>query len=371
MTSPIMGNENWDAGESQQDVEELNSFTLVGCTDERGDAWHRRDDLMHNGNNHFPGLIPLSVVSERLLNWSPRRAKVAYLIACGPDEATMIGKDGNTYRVVETQQDRIGVLRDDNDYDLGVFSSKALHPPYQETLVAQAEKLTGTTLGISSAGVLQKGARAWVEFSMKETHFDPKSGLGFRPNLVHADSMDGSIAYTKALTVNITVCLNTLRRNLLEASSAGTLVRRKHTAGILDTRKDQDEREALGILEQIDAEFLADLHRAIEMPVTEKQRIQVLDIMVPLTDDMSERSRTLASNKRDSILAMGKSPMVEPWIGTAFGEIQRYSTWQHWHAPAKSTGQWERNAQRDLMGKSAEADAVVVSALEKVLVASS
>lgn len=367
MTSPFMGGMAGDPYESKQDVEELNSFTLIGCTEERGDAWHRRDDLMHNGNNHFPGLIPLPVVTERLLNWQPRRAKVAYLIACGPAEADIIGKDGNTYRVVETQQDRIGVLRDDNDYDLGVFSSTALHPPYQETLIAQAEKLTGDVLGISSAGVLQKGARAWVEFSMKETHMDPKSGFGFRPNLVHADSMDGSIAYTKALTVNATVCMNTLRRNLLEAKGEGMLVRRKHTSGILDPRKDQDERSALGILEQVDQEFLADLHRAIEMPVTEKQRIAVLDIIVPLTEDMTERSKTLATNKRDSIMAMGASPMVEPWIGTAFGEIQRYSTWQHWNAPAKNTGQWERNAWRDLMGKSAEADAKVVAALEMVL----
>lgn len=367
MTSPIMGNENWDANESQQDVEELNSFTLIGCTDERGDAWFRRDDLMRNGDNHFPGLIPLSVVNERLLNWRPRRAKVAYLVESSPEDADIIGKDGLTYRVVETQQDRIGVLRDDNDYDLGVFGSRALHPPYQETLIAQAEKLTGTTLGISSAGVLQKGARAWVEFSVKETMVDPKSGFGYRPNLVHADGMDGSIAYTKALTVNATVCMNTLRRNLLEAGSAGTIVRRKHTSGILDPRKDQDERDALGILEQVDEEFLADLHKLLAIEVPRAKQIEVLDIIVPITEDMTERSLTLANNKRDSILAMGKSPMVEPWIGTAFGEVQRYSTWQHWAAQTKNTGQWERNSWRDIMGKTANADLAVVKALEEVL----
>jgi phage/plasmid-like protein (TIGR03299 family) len=367
MTSPFMGGMAGDPYESNQDVEELNSFTLVGCTDERGDAWHRRDDLMHNGNNHFPGLIPLSVVNERLLNWRPRRAKVAYLVQCDVEDAVLIGKDGLPYRVVETQQDRIGVLRDDNDYDLGVFGSGALHPPYQQTLIAQAEKLTGTTLGISSAGVLQQGARAWVEFSVKETMVDPKSGFGYRPNLVHADSMDGSIAYTKAMTVHATVCLNTLRRNLLESKEAGALVRRKHTSGILDPRKDADERTALGILEQVDTEFLADLHKLLAIEVPRAKQIELLDIIVPVHGDMTERSLTLANNKRDSIIAMEKDSMVEPWIGTAFGEVQRYSTWNHWKAPAKGTGRWERNAWRDIMGKTADADLAVVKALESVL----
>lgn len=387
MTAPF------DPYESKQDVAELNSFTLIGCTDERGDAWHRRDDLMTNGQNHFPGLIPLEVVSQRLFNWLPQRADVAYLVPFSLPADVLTAEDG-TYvqfieedggarmvdytlpehviriggelvRVVKTQQGRIGVLRDDNDYDLGVFSSKAMHPPYNVTLIERAERLVGTELGISSAGCLQKGARAWVEFSMKETFFDDKTGYGYRPNLVCADSMDGSISLTNALTVNATVCMNTLRRNLLEAGSAGAITRRKHTSGI--TGGLEEERQVLGIIEQVNEEFLADLHKLYETPVSEKQRVQILDIIVPLTDDMTERSRTLASNKRDSIMAMGSSPMVEPWVGTALGELQRYSTWQHWQAPTKMTGQWERNMWRDIMGKSAESDATVVKAIETVL----
>jgi len=394
MTSPFMGGMAGDPYESKQDVEELNSFTLIGCTDERGDAWHRRDDLMHNGDNHFPGLIPVEIVSERLFNWMPRRASVAYLVpfklpedVTAADDGTYIqfhedaGEGafvddyklpanvltlrGELFRVVETQQDRIGVLRDDNDYDLGVFKSGAMHPPYNVTLIERAERLVGTTLGISSAGCLQKGARAWVEFSMKETFFDEKSGFGYRPNLVSADSMDGSISLTNALTINATVCMNTLRRNLLEAGSAGRITRRKHTSGI--TAGLEDERKVLGILEQVDQEFVSDLHKLLAIEIPRAKQIEVLDIIVPLTDDMTGRSRTLASNKRDSIMAMGNSPMVEPWIGTAFGEVQRYSTWQHWAAPAKNTGQWERNMWRDIMGKSAEADLAVVKAIEEVL----
>lgn len=366
MTGPIMGGMAYDVAESKQDVEELNSFTLIGCTDERGDAWHRRDDLMHNGQNHFPGLIPLDIVTGRLFDWQPQRATVAYLIPCGDDDSRGVFYDGTTWnRVVKTQQDRIGVLRNDNDYDLGVFKSGAVHPPYQETLIARAEQLVGTTLGISTAGCLQKGSRAWVEFSMQETFFDTKSGFGYRPNLVVADSMDGSIALTNALTVEATVCNNTLRRNLLEASGKGATTKRKHTRGIMGGL--DGEREVLGILEQVDQEFLTDLHRLLDMPVTPKQQIEVLDIIAPVSDDMTDRSKTLAMNKRDSIMSMGGNPMVAPWIGTAFGEVQRYNTWQHWEAPSKGTGQWERNTWRRIMGKSAEADLAVVKALESVL----
>jgi phage/plasmid-like protein (TIGR03299 family) len=356
----------FDPYESKQDIAELNACTLIGCTDERGDAWHRRDDLMTNGNNHYPGLIPTADLYSRLFTWKPRRAEVAFLVPTDQYRKGVVEIDGQWMRVVRTSEDRIGVLRDDNDYDLGVFKSGAMHPPYQVTLVEEAERLVGTQLGVSSAGVLQKGARAWVEFSLPETQWDTKSGFGYRPNLVIADSMDGSISLTKAVTVNATVCMNTLRRNLLEAGREGFLTRRKHSKGIVGSNLDQ-ERKVLNILEVVDEEFLADLHKLIETPVSDKQRIEVMDIMVPLTEDMSERSRKLAETKRDRLVAWNSSEMVAPWLGTAWGEFQRYSTDQHWGQPPKGTGRWERNTWRTIMGKSGESDAKVIEALEMVL----
>lgn len=368
MTAPFMGGMAGDPYESKQDMGELNLMTLIGCTDERGDAWHRVEGLQGSEDNHYPGFIPEADVLRRLFGWQPRRAKVAYLVPVAEYGRGVIrGADEQWYRVVETQEDRIGVLRDDNDYDLGVFKSGAQHPPYSVTLLREAERLTGTTLGISTAGCLQKGGVAWMEFSLPTACHDGKSGLSYRPNLLRADSMNGTISLTTAATIEATVCMNTLTRNLLEARQAGTIVRRKHTSGVV-SRKMDDERAALGLLEVVDSEFLADLHTLIERPVSEKKRIELLDIMVPMAEDITDRSRVMAQNKRDRIMALSSSPMVEPWVGTAFGEFQRYNTADHWLSTAKGTTQFERNQWRIISGKRAEADRNIVSALERVLV---
>lgn len=365
MTGPIMGGMAGDPYESQQDVGELNLMTLIGCVDERGEAWHRMEGLGGEEDNHYPGAIPLEDLTRRLFTWHPQRAKVGYLIPATVDTADMIGKDGTPYRVVETQQDRIGVLRDDNDFDLGVFRSGANHPPYQVTLIEEAERLTGSMLAVSTAGCLRQGSVGWVEYSLPESLHDPVSGLDYRPNLVRADSMDGSISLTTARTIEATVCMNTLTRNLLEAKQAGAITRRKHTSGILGDLK--SERAALGILEQMDEEFLADLHALIAREVTPAQRIELMEILVPIAEDASDRSLVLANNKRDRLVALDSNPMVSQWVGTAFGEFQRYNTDDHWNAPAKGTTQWERNTWRTINGKRAEFDREIVSALDKVL----
>lgn len=374
MTSPIFGGDINDPSESKQDVRELNLMTLIGCTEQRGDAWHRRDDLQGDESNHYPGFIPEADVKRRLFSWEPQRADVAYLVPYNPTTDAMgqglrtdtVVINGKLMRVVPSQENRVGVLRGDNDYDMGVFKSGAMHPPYQVTLLREAQRLTGTALGISTAGLLQKGGVAWMEFSLPSARHDPKSGLEYRPNLLRADSMNGTISLTTALTIEATVCMNTLSRNLLESSVAGRITRRKHTSGVV-SRSLESERAALGILEQIDNDFVADLHRMIETPVSELQRIKLMDIIVPMSDSMTPRSRTLADNKRDRLNSLTSSPMVSPWIGTAFGEFQRYNTADHWLAPTKGTGQWERNSWRKINGKREEFDRGVIVAIEKAL----
>jgi phage/plasmid-like protein (TIGR03299 family) len=359
-----MGGMAGDISESKQDVGELNLWTLIGCTDERGNAWHRRDDLQGAEDNHYSGFIPVEDVTRRLFFWNPEKLVVAYLRPCDLGEADYIRSDGVAVKVIETQSDRVGVVRSDTNHDMGVFKSGAVHPPYQTTLIREAERLTGTTLGISTAGLIQKGNRAWVEFSMQETLHDSKSGFDYRPNMLKADSMDGTLSLTTGLTIESTVCNNTMTWNLLEAKQSGRLLKRKHTRGIV-SGKLEDERSALGILEQVNEEFLAELHLLLDQPVNATQRIEVLDIIVPVPAEPG-RGRTMALNRRDQLLALDYDPMVSPWVGTAFGEIQRYSTEQHWLA-GNNEGSAERNIQRVLTGKTADADRAVAAVLESVL----
>lgn len=352
-----------------ESMQDLQINTLIGCTDERGRAWHDRDDLrkLADGtileDNHYPGFIPVADVHRRLFNWMPARRPVAYLVPCDVSVADFITAAGTAVKVVESKAERFGLLRDDNDYDLGVFKS-ANHQPYQISLISEAERLTGTTLGVSSAGLLAKGGKAWVEFSLPETLHDDKSGFSYRPNLVKADSMDGSMAKTTARTINATVCDNTLTWNLLEASQAGVLFRRKHTAGFGDL---QDERDALGILETVADEFTRELHAMIDLKVTTRQRDKVLDILIPVPEDKA--AATTANRKREMWVEVYTSdPMCAPWKGTAFGVVQTSNTFDHWYTRLNDgTSRSERNTYRVLRGKQAESDRKVVAALEAVL----
>lgn len=349
---------------SAETMEDLNTQTLIGAVAERGPAWHRRDDLQGNEDNHYPGLIPADDVKRRLFDWEPLELPVAYLIEAAIEDADFIDDEGIPRRVIKTQQGRVGVVRSDTERDLGVFMGGS-HPSYVETLMRGTELLLGETLGITSAGLLAKGARAWVEVSVPETLHDDKSGISYRPNLLSAASMDGSLSLTRARTITATVCDNTMSWNLTEADDAGVLVRRKHTSRT-NLNTIADERVALGIINEASDAFLASVHQLIEAELTRAQRIEVMDILVPLPEEEG-RAYTLAENKRAELLALDSNPMVEPWVGNAWGEVQRYNTHQHWFANVRGTGRSERNTWRAINGKAASADREVVDAIGLVL----
>jgi len=353
---------------TQETMRDLQVNTLIGMTAQRGNAWHRRDDLRKNEDgtymecNHYEGFIPVADVQRRLFNWLPQSLEVAYLKPCEVDEADFITAQGVAVKVIESQAARRGVLRDDTGYDLGIFKT-AIHQSYGITLIQQAERLTGSVLGISSAGLLAKGGRAWVEFSLPETLHDAKSGFDYRPNLLKADSMDGSISQTSGRTINATVCDNTLSWNLLEANKAGVLFRRKHTRNFADF---QDERDALGILEATNEEFVSELHALLDREVTTQQVGKVLDIVIPIPEDEG-RARTVALNKRDRWWDLYTSDdRCAPWQGTAFGAVQTNNTWDHWLSQIQGSRS-ERNTWRAIKGEQAESDRKFVAALESVL----
>lgn len=360
---------------SKESMRDLQINTLIGMTKERGNAWHRRDDLRRNEDgtyledNHYEGMIPVADVLRRLFNWNPVSLPVAYLRPCkkgeSPDYTTA---EGVKVKVVESTQGRRGLLRDDNYYDLGVFKV-AEHHPYQIGLIQQAERLTGSILGVSSAGLLSKGGKAWVEFSLPETHHDSKSGFSYRPNLLKADSMDGSMAQTTALTINATVCDNTLDWNLTEAKAAGLVFKRRHTRNFGDL---QDERDALGILEQVDDVFTKELHSLLAKKVTEPKVIKVLDVIMPLPEE-DGRAKTQQQNRRDQWFDLYiNDERCAPWKGTAFGVVQTDNTYRHWFSQIQKSGEdrrgrAERNTWRAIKGSQAAADKRVVKALESVL----
>ena len=54
---------------SRETAQWLNTYTLVGFTDQRGHAWHYRMDLQGVETNHYSAAIPVDDVLRRLFNW--------------------------------------------------------------------------------------------------------------------------------------------------------------------------------------------------------------------------------------------------------------------------------------------------------------
>ncbi|WP_179220189.1 DUF932 domain-containing protein [Rhodococcus sp. NCIMB 12038] len=91
-----------------------------------------------------------------------------------------------------------------------VFSEGYEPHQYREWLLGAVSNLLGDTLVIASAGLLRQGGQAWVEVSVPETLHDGRTGFCYRPNLLAATSLDGSLATTYGRTVTATVCDNTM-----------------------------------------------------------------------------------------------------------------------------------------------------------------
>ena len=70
---------------SQETSQWLNTRTLIGFTDKRGNAWHYRADEQGTEPNHYPLAIPTEDVRRRLFGWTHAEGDVS---------ATYLGANG-------------------------------------------------------------------------------------------------------------------------------------------------------------------------------------------------------------------------------------------------------------------------------------
>jgi phage/plasmid-like protein (TIGR03299 family) len=161
---------------SMETMEWLNTYTLIGFTEKRGNAWHYRQ----GSDNHYPGAIPEEDVLNRLFNFEVLEAPIRY---------TFNGKA----KTIENQK---VMYRSDNGDALGIFKDSYQGHGYQEWLLGNVKSILSSELQIGSSGLLKNGAQAWVSIEMEEMFKSEKAGVEFRPHLLACTSFDGSIATT-------------------------------------------------------------------------------------------------------------------------------------------------------------------------------
>ena len=168
---------------SKETMDWLNTQTLKGYTEIDGFAWHNDAALRAElgvADNHYPGPIPVGDVIARLFNWEPLEGNVQTTAVT--DDGTYTWTDETRKTIIRPQgalnpQDAGGVL--------GIAKLTYLPHSYSGWLLGGLSNLVGDTLGVGSAGLLELGAKAWVQIRTPETLHTPQ-GFDFRPYILAA-----------------------------------------------------------------------------------------------------------------------------------------------------------------------------------------
>ena len=331
---------------SRETLDHLNTQTLIGFTDQRGTAWHYKQDLQGTEPNHYTGAIPVDDVRRRLFAW---QAVEMPMHITTPDGL-----------LVEVPN-RKAIVRDDTWQVLGVPSKSYQPHQYDQWLLNDVSNLLDDDLQIGTAGVLKGGAIGWVQVEMPENSV--AAGVEFRPHLLATTSFNGEIATLYKRTCTIVVCDNTRHIALREQSEQITV---RHTSR--SHLRLGDAREALQIVHTLSDDFAREIETLMSVPVFDFQFDRFLQTLVPSSDDDSQQSQTRAVNTRSTLRDMWQTDYrCAPYRNTAFGVVQTVNTWrQHMKPTRQGRSMLERTMMDTLTGQTEIADRNVIEMLQAV-----
>lgn len=335
---------------SRETIEHLNTQTLIGFTDKRGNAWHYRASAQGDEPNHYAGAIPVEDVRRRLFDWHGVEGQIT---------ATALTSEGV---ITTTDPERKAIMRSDTGAILGVFKSGYQVHQYDRWLIENVETLLDADLHVGSAGLLRGGAVAWVQIEVEDTITTPE-GVEFRPFLTAATSMDGSLSSTYQAGSQVVVCDNTLSAALGERDSSRVKI--KHSRNSMG--RIGDVRDALGIVHGIADDFAAQVKALCETTVTDAQWAA---FVAKLTETKSEskRAQTLAQTKASALTRMYRhDERAAQWQGTAYGVLAAVNTYVHHEQTVRGATRAERNAERVVMGDVDKLDRTTLDTLQLVL----
>jgi len=347
---------------SRETLATLNTSTLIGFTDKRGHAWHYRQEDQGEQSNHYPGAIPVGDVTRRLFDFTAEARPVYVALPTDLSTADTIGPDGAPIRYAQVS-DRQAITHSRTGDVFGLFTDGYTIHQFGEWLVESVSPLLSDTITIGSAGVLRRGAVAWVSVEAPES-MTTRQGVEFRPNLLAATSHDGSLATTYRMVATNVVCDNTMSTALRER---GPQYRVKHSR--YSTLRLADARDALGLLEITADNFTAGVQALCEQSVTDAQWSAFLAATAPIPAKPG-RAQTLAVTKQDALRRLwNHDARVSPWARTAWGVVQAVNTYVHHEQTVRGAGRAARNMQRAVTGGVDELDRTSLTTLDRILTA--
>jgi phage/plasmid-like protein (TIGR03299 family) len=333
-----------------------------GFTEKYPKAWW----TMPGFNNHYPDSVPSDVVRSLLLRSTPTegRITVTFFDAAKGEYVTVADPERKCILVNGKP-----VNYPDNGYKIHSFEQWLFD--YLGFVLDQST----SDLGVASAGLLKRGAVAWVQVEMSETQ--ESAGMKFRPMILASSSLNGTSATKYSRGVQLVVCDNTKAMFEDEAERSGNMVKIKHTVNSLNHGRVQDVRAALDIMTSTIDTVGAELDRLAGLTISEDELMAFLDTYKDgefntLTDKgelKEKRAFTTAETGRNAMLALWHhDDRVMPWQGTGLGVFQMASTYYQHKSIVRGAdgGRVERMAENNVTGKTAAADAGILATLDRI-----
>lgn len=206
-----------------------------------------------------------------------------------------------TYVYVDNSRATVRLDKDGTASGLATLGTRYV-PMQNAEVLERALAVVAATDGdanVETVGVTDNGRRFFAGVNLGNLVIDP---LGVNDKiamyLLVYSSHDGKVPITFANTPVRPVCQNTVVMGL---SAARSTFKARHTANSAEVI-DNDARTALGFsLDWADA-FKAEAERLLAIPMTDGRFDKVLDIVVPISDDATDRQKA----NRDDIVASMK-----------------------------------------------------------------
>lgn len=275
-------------------------------------AWHQRPD----SPNVYPGGVPMEVVRDLLTSWTPEEIELY-------DADMKLISEFKAIRRSDTRE-IFAVLGE--RYELHTYKDW-LTDTVTDSIASDEDVI------ISSAGLLKKGAQAWVVVQ-RPMVAHAHGGVEFWPFLTLSTSLDGSMSTQINKNNKVAVCDNTLEIE----RGINTQFFFRHVKG--SGNKLGEFRGIAAALSQGETDFAREVNRLLDMKVDEKVWRTLVEMQVPIKEDDGPAKKTQSRRKRQELDTLYRvDERAASWTGTGYGALQAFNTWeQHQSRLVNRTG---------------------------------
>lgn len=197
------------------------------------------------------------------------------------------------------------------------------------------DSLLGEGMRYETAGSLRNGRRIWLLGKMPERYVN---GDKFEPYICFTNTHDGTGAVKCCMTPVRVVCNNTLNLALTTAKRSWSA---RHTGNIQN--KLGEARRTLELADVYLTNFIEQADRLANEKMDEAMTITVLNGLLPLKPDATDRMKRTKQETVDGVMACVFAPDLQKFLWTKWGFLNAVADYVDHSEPNRKTKNWQEN----------------------------